>query len=65
MECLLLGKYWKIGKQAQHVNVSKVIGLIILSQFNSQSLLRTTISTSFLLDVLIFEKYIYEVGGLC
>ena len=56
LECLLQGKQRKIGDEAQYVNVSKVTGLIILSQVNSQSLSRTAISNSLLLNVLTFEK---------
>jgi hypothetical protein len=63
--CLLLGKHRKIENEAQHINVSKVIGFIILSQFNSQSLSPTTIPTSLLLNILIFEKYINDILGLC
>lgn len=60
LKYLLLGKQRKIGNEAQRVNVSKVIGLIILSQFNSQSLSRTTISSS-LLSVLTFEKHFNDI----
>jgi hypothetical protein len=65
LECLLLGKHRKIENETQHVNVFKVIGLIILLQLNSQSLSRTTISTFLLLNVLIFKKYIIDILGLC